>query len=161
MKSKILSVILVMVLFITSYMPASVVRASEIDNRAGVDSAVKIKSFYSNGKTSVAISEEGDLYCWGYNEYGQVGNKTIDNQLTPVKVLENVKEFSMSKRVGYTFGAITSNGDLYCWGYNKYGQVGDGTTTNQLTPVKVLENVKDFSISSNYTSGAIWSYVKI
>lgn len=68
MKSKILSVILVMVLFITSYMPASVVRASEIDNRAGVDSAVKIKSFYSNGKTSVAISEEGDLYCWGYNE---------------------------------------------------------------------------------------------
>ena len=155
MKSKILSVILVMVLFITSYMPASVVRASEIDNRAGVDSAVKIKSFYSNGKTSVAISEEGDLYCWGYNEYGQVGNKTIDNQLTPVKVLENVKEFSMSKRVGYTFGAITSNGDLYCWGYNKYGQVGDGTTTNQLTPVKVLENVKDFSISSNYTSGAI------
>ena len=144
-----------MVLFITSYMPASVVRASEIDNRAGVDSAVKIKSFYSNGKTSVAISEEGDLYCWGYNEYGQVGNKTIDNQLTPVKVLENVKEFSMSKRVGYTFGAITSNGDLYCWGYNKYGQVGDGTTTNQLTPVKVLENVKDFSISSNYTSGAI------
>ena len=155
MKSKILSVILVMVLFITSYMPASVVRASEIGNRAGVDSAVKIKSFYSNGKTSVAISEEGDLYCWGYNEYGQVGNKTIDNQLTPVKVLENVKEFSMSKRVGYTFGAITSNGDLYCWGYNKYGQVGDGTTTNQLTPVKVLENVKDFSISSNYTSGAI------
>ena len=155
MKSKILSVILVMVLFITYYMPASVVRASEIDNRAGVDSAVKIKSFYSNGKTSVAISEEGDLYCWGYNEYGQVGNKTIDNQLTPVKVLENVKEFSMSKRVGYTFGAITSNGDLYCWGYNKYGQVGDGTTTNQLTPIKVLENVKDFSISSNYTSGAI------
>ena len=144
-----------MVLFITSYMPASVVRASEIGNRAGVDSAVKIKSFYSNGKTSVAISEEGNLYCWGYNEYGQVGNKTIDNQLTPVKVLENVKEFSMSKRVGYTFGAITSNGDLYCWGYNKYGQVGDGTTTNQLTPVKVLENVKDFSISSNYTSGAI------
>lgn len=92
MKSKILSVILVMVLFITSYMPGLVVQASEIDNRAGVDSAVKIKLFYSNGKTSVAISEEGDLYCCGYNKYGQVGNKTVDNQLTPIKELENVKE---------------------------------------------------------------------
>ncbi|HAX67481.1 MAG TPA: hypothetical protein DCY04_09760 [Eubacterium sp.] len=40
-----------------------------------------------------------------------------------------------------TVAALTTDGDLYCWGYNDYGQVGNGTTDNQLVPNKILENV--------------------
>ena len=78
------------------------------------------------------MTTNGELYCWGDNEYGKVGNGTRDTQLTPVKVLSSVKCFTAYD----TNKAITANGDLYCWGLNSYGQVGNGTTVNQLTPLK-------------------------
>ena len=40
--------------------------------------------------------------------------------------------------------AVTKNGDLYCWGSNICGQIGNGTTINQLTPTKIMNNVKKF-----------------
>ena len=187
-----------MVLFITSYMPASVVRASEISSSGATNNAasVKIKSFYLSGYNSAAISTDGDLFYWGYdnigddsindlytpvkilesvkefyeyygtyaaittnnalyccgnNMYGKVGNGSTDNQYTPVKILENVREFYNKK---YNSAAITTNGDLYCWGDNSHGQVGNGSADDQYTPVKILENVKEF-YNKKYNSAAI------
>ena len=99
--------------------------------------------------TCRAIMSNGDLYCWGHNENGQVGNGTTEDQRTPVKVLSDVKSASISSG---TVSAITENGDLYCWGHNENGQVGNGTTEDQRTPVKVLSDVKSASISSGTVS---------
>ena len=143
MKSKFMSVILIVVLFIASYMPVSEVTANENDK-------VEIKSI-NLWNTSAAIASNGDLYCWGFNRCGGVGNGATNDQHTPVKVLENVKETVLEND---TTAAITEDGDLYCWGYNKYGQVGNGATDNQLTPVKVLENVKEVYLDF-YTAAAI------
>lgn len=146
MKSKFMSVILIVVLFIASYMPVS-----EVTVTANVgNDKVEIKSI-NLWNTSAAIASNGDLYCWGFNEYGGVGNGATNDQHTPVKVLENVKETVLENN---TTAAITEEGDLYCWGYNKYGQVGNGATDNQLTPVKVLENVKEVYLDF-YTAAAI------
>ena len=142
-----------MVLFITSYMPASVVRASEIgnvdscamdylENKEIINNGVKIKTFYPGGSVSAALTVNGDLYCWGANGHGEVGNGSTEDQYTPVKVLENVKDFYSNYERS---AAITTNGDLYCWGKNGYGQVGNGATADQYTPVKVLKNVKKFN----------------
>ena len=100
---------------------------------------------------SAAITTNGDLYCWGENGDGQVGNGTTVTQTTPVKVLGNVSVVSLG---GYYSAAITTNGDLYCWGLNNYGQVGNGTTINQTAPVKVLGNVSAVSLGY-YHSAAI------
>ena len=151
-----------MVLFITSYMPVSVVRASEIgnvdscamdylENKEIINNDVKIKTFYPGGSVSAALTVNGDLYCWGENDCGQVGNGVTADQYTPIKVLENVKDFYSDHA---RTAAITTNGDLYCWGHNSYGQVGNGSTTDQYTPVKVLENVKKFN-SYNEASAAV------
>ena len=97
-----------------------------------------------------AITENGDLYCWGYNRHGEVGNGTTEEQETPVKVLDNVNSVSYLRGGDRcSVSAITENGDLYCWGYNEYGQVGNGTTKNQTIPVKVLSNVKSVSHFGN------------
>ena len=140
-KYKILSVILIMMLFITSNISVAIVQASGIESRANICDGVKIKSFYSDGYTSAAITEDGELYCWGNNSVGTVGNGTFINQLTPVKILEDVREVFLSSGTSI---AITTNGDLYCWGFNIWGQVGNGTTINQSTPIKILKNVMVF-----------------
>lgn len=105
-----------------------------------IGQVISSESFLGNN-TKAAIMSNGDLYCWGYNRYGQVGNGTTVNQSRPVKVLSDVKSVVSSYYYG-TVAAITENGDLYCWGHNNFGQVGDGITINQSWPVKVLSDVK-------------------
>ena len=111
-----------------------------------------VKKFNINSQ--MALTENGDLYCWGTNDDGQIGNGTYDDQMRPVKVLEKVKEFSRSAG---TSRALTENGDLYCWGENNSGEIGNGTRSTQTLPVKVLEDVDEFaggwSISSALTKG--------
>ena len=116
----------------------------------------KIDSFriYTSrvGHFSAAIKENGDLYCWGNNERGHIGTGDTVHQFTPVKVLSNVKKFTMGSE--HT-AAIKENGDLYCWGSNGRGEVGMGSdNTVQKEPVKVLENIKDVSLGY-WSSAAI------
>lgn len=87
---------------------------------------------------SAAITREGDLYCWGNNGPGQVGNGTAKDQSIPCRVLENVVSITLG---GHSVAAVSKAGDLYCWGYNGHGQVGNGTRKNQASPVKVLSSV--------------------
>ena len=82
---------------------------------------VQAKKFAMGSDHTAAITENGDLYCWGDNSFGQVGMGT-DNviQKEPVKILENIKDISL----GYwCSAAISEKGDLYCWGCNRNGQV--------------------------------------
>ena len=107
-----------------------------------------VESVLMTEDNTMAIMENGDLYCWGSNKYGQVGNGTKESQTTPVKVLSNVKTVFCSHS-GYDVSAIQENGDLYCWGYNGCGEVGNGTKEDQTTPVKVLSGVKTVSCSNS------------
>ena len=88
--------------------------------------------------TSSAVTRDGSLYMWGYNEYGQVGDGTKTNRNTPVKVMDDVVLSASSDSCS---AAITKDRSLYMWGYNKWGQLGNGTTIDETTPVKVLDDV--------------------
>jgi len=143
-KFKVLSVILVIMLFITSNIPVAIVQASGIESRANICDGVKIKSYSNNGNTSVAITTDGDLYCWGYNTPRQIGNDTYVDKTLPVKLLDNVRECFSFWEVN---AAIKKNGDLYCWGIDNYGQLGCGYSSS--IPVKILEKVKNYSLASN------------
>ena len=143
-KYKILSVILILVLFITSNIPVAIVQASGIESRANTCDGVKIKSYSNNGNTSVAITTDGDLYCWGENTPRQIGNDTYVDKTLPVKLLDNVRECFSFWEVN---AAIKKNGDLYCWGIDNYGQLGCGYSSS--IPVKILEKVKSYSLASN------------
>ena len=104
-------------------------------------------------ESSMALTETGDLYCWGHNHVGQVGNGSESEiQTEPVKVMENVSSAAASP-YSYHRAALTENRDLYCWGYNNYGQVGNGEINQQQhTPVKVMENVLSVSVGSSHTA---------
>ncbi|WP_239519320.1 S-layer homology domain-containing protein [Bifidobacterium ramosum] len=91
-----------------------------------------------------AISGDGNLWTWGQGLYGEVGDGSTKNRLAPYKVSGPAKvkqvmyhEHSLFDTVAYTVYALTEDGNLWSWGYNKEGAVGDGTTTNRLTPYKL------------------------
>lgn len=106
-----------------------------------------VASLTSNDGPLAAITQNGDLYCWGSNWFGQVGNDTKDHQTKPVKVLSDVVAVKKSSNMT---AAVTKTGDLYCWGYNEQGQVGNGTigaSADQPTPMKILSDVAWFNVT--------------
>ena len=86
------------------------------------------------------VTAAGIAYCWGRNLEGQLGDGTTMNRLTPVPVQApaGVSFAAVTAGAVHTCG-VTAAGTAYCWGRNVEGQLGDGTTTDRLTPVRVVQ----------------------
>ena len=100
---------------------------------------------------SAAVTKDGDLYMWGSNGGGRLGNGSRTNSYTPVKIMKNVAAVSLGDEHS---AAVTKDGSLYMWGYNRYGQLGNGNTTDSYTPIKIMENVTAVSLGY-YHSAAV------
>ena len=100
---------------------------------------------------SAAVTKDGDLYMWGSNGGGRLGNGSRTNSYTPVKIMKNVAAVSLGDEHS---AAVTKDGSLYMWGYNRYGQLGNGSTTDSYTPIKIMENVTAVSLGY-YHSAAV------
>ncbi|MCL2862085.1 MAG: leucine-rich repeat protein [Firmicutes bacterium] len=105
---------------------------------------VKVVSISAGNEHSLAIDEFGNLWAWGLNNYGQLGEGTTTNRLAPVQISievsgENVKVVSISAGVGHSL-AIDEHGNIWAWGLNNHGQLGDGTRVNKLEPVQILKS---------------------
>jgi len=86
---------------------------------------------------SCAVLNTGAVKCWGANGSGQLGNGTTTQSLTPVNVQNLSGPVSaVSTGYGYTC-ALLRTGGVQCWGGNGFGQLGNGTTAQSLTPVNV------------------------
>ena len=123
-------------------------------------------------RSSCALLDDGIVKCWGRNDFGQLGDSTTTDRKTPTQV----SSFGTGRTaIAITSGlyhscAILDNKSISCWGYNDYGQLGDGTTSTRSSPVTVIniENLDSpVSISSSYyhtclmnNSGSIhcWGY---
>lgn len=73
----------------------------------------KIKQFESCNRNYGAVTENGDLYMWGNNSNGQLGNGTTESSSEPVFVMGNVSRLYLFR---YTAAAVTKDGKLYSWG---------------------------------------------
>ncbi|MEV5571818.1 Ig-like domain repeat protein [Spirillospora sp. NPDC052269] len=85
---------------------------------------------------SLALASNGQVLAWGYNEFGQLGDGTTTERLTPVPVAlpGGVTVTQISAGWGHSL-ALTSHGRVLGWGGNDDGALGDGTTVNRYTPV--------------------------
>jgi alpha-tubulin suppressor-like RCC1 family protein/uncharacterized protein YkwD len=78
------------------------------------------------------------VWAWGLNNLGQLGDGTTTNQLTPVQ-LKNPTGVVAVAGGGYHSLALTGDGTVFAWGNNEHGQLGDGTNSNRSTPVQVAK----------------------
>jgi alpha-tubulin suppressor-like RCC1 family protein len=85
-----------------------------------------------------AVTPQTGLRCWGQNDSGQLGNGKTAGSSIPVKVkgLEGREVISLVSGTKHTC-ALTTSGEVMCWGLNYSGQLGDGKTINSNVPVKV------------------------
>jgi alpha-tubulin suppressor-like RCC1 family protein len=101
-----------------------------------------------------ALTTSSGLKCWGDNEYGQLGDGTTVNNLTPVQVAGPTYGTAVLAAGGHHTCAITAAGGVKCWGANFSGQLGDGTTDLFLFPADVIglsSGVKTLAAGSYHT----------
>ncbi|MEP6493936.1 MAG: hypothetical protein ABJF01_14740 [bacterium] len=87
-----------------------------------------------------AVAVGGAAYCWGVNSVGSLGDGTQTQRLTPTPVLGGLKFQNVSIGDSHACGVtemVGGTNDIYCWGQNSSGELGDGTTTASGTPRKV------------------------
>lgn len=116
--------------------------SSDMSHGVAVDVAglqapvIQITAGYNH---TCALTKAGAIACWGSNTNGQLGAATTAScgtfacSRTPVGVAGLANAGSIAAGFAHTC-AITSDGGLKCWGFNLYGQLGDGTTTDRMVP---------------------------
>jgi hypothetical protein len=127
----------------------------DITSEANLFEGKTISQISAGSDHSLALDSEGQIYAWGSNYYGQLGNGDTTSSNTPVKVDtsgvlagKTISQISAAAVSDYSL-ALDSEGQIYAWGYNLNGQLGNGTTITSNTPVQTnFSNMLDRSITS-------------
>ena len=106
----------------------------------------------AGGDHSLALTIQSNVWAWGRNASGQLGDGTVSNRVTPVAVsgLSNIVTIAS----GYSHSlALDSNGTVWAWGANSLGELGDGSVSNRILPVTVfgLSNVLTIAAGSDHS----------
>lgn len=110
---------------------------------------------YVRGFT-IVLKEDGTVWSTGDNTYGQLGNGTTTSSLEPIQVMLNEKDCLtdiIKIAVGYAHVvALTKNHEIYTWGCNNKGQLGNGTQTYSSRPIKVtnFNNIIDIAAGGDF-----------
>ena len=97
-------------------------------------------SVAAGGVHTIALKTDGTLWAWGDNRYGQlgIGSAETNTQPSPVQIGTDT-DWATIAVGGFNSFALKTDGTLWAWGRNNYGQLGDGTTLDQIAPVKIME----------------------
>jgi len=150
----------------TRLLPTQVLKESD------VTPLTNIKQLAIGTYAMMALDNDGDVWSWGYNPYGQLGTGDGNSAYAAIHVkdeagLGNLSGISAIAMNYYTSAALKSDGTVLAWGNNNYGQLGDGTTTTRLLPVQVgagtLTDITQIALGAQHglarkSDGTVWSW---
>jgi alpha-tubulin suppressor-like RCC1 family protein len=113
-----------------------------------------------------AIKTDGTLWTWGRNTEGQLGDNTTTTRCTPVTTFAGGTNWKQVSGVGSYIAAIKTDGTLWTWGLNSFGQLGNNTATNRCTPVTTFAGGTDWKqvagggshMAAIKTDGTLWTW---
>jgi len=149
----------------------------QVKGSGGVGFLTDVKAIAATAWAGLAVlKEDGTVWDWGYNNFGQLGDDTTTDRWTPVQVTGAGGAGYLTGMKGVSAGflhtvALKNDGTVWAWGYNMYGQLGDNTSDNRTAPVQVkgpggagfLTGMK--AVSAGYahsmalkTDGTVWAW---
>lgn len=121
-----------------------------------VSEGLQITSIGAGKEHTCGLSSSGQAYCWGRDNYGQLGDgSSITDQSSPSAVSGGLVFVSLDIGLNHSCGVVSS-GLAYCWGKNDRGQLGDGgSNSDQSEPISVNGGMSFTSLSAgeNHTCG--------
>jgi alpha-tubulin suppressor-like RCC1 family protein len=134
-------------------------------NPKQVSGLTSIMALSSRGTSSLALRNDGTVWAWGSNTSGQLGDGTKTERSPPVQVPGLYGVISIARGGSYYSLALRNNGSVWAWGSNGYGQLGNGTTTECLSPTQVsgLTGVTSIAAGGEFTmalrgDGTVWAW---
>ena len=122
------------------------------------DPDVRFNAVYSGGQQHYGLTVTGEVWSWGYNNYGQLGHGDTAGRAIAKRIeffVEHdiqIKHIVTGRPNYYDYGCaffLTTQGEVYACGYNSNGSLGNGTNTHQYTPVRcgALANIVSLAVS--------------
>lgn len=111
---------------------------------------IKYHSVSTGSKHTCGISTDGDTYCWGWNESGQLGIGAVDSVQVPTALNAGITFKQISASDSHTCG-VDGEGNGYCWGLNSDGRLGSGGAAVAFVPELVAGDLSFGSMSTGWT----------
>ncbi len=120
---------------------------------------------FAGNSHTIALKTDGSLWVWGLNSQGQLGDGTTVDKHSPVQLGVD-RNWIATGTGGSGYSLMRkSDGSLWAWGGNGYGQLGDGTTNNQASPLQLLIDVNwvststgTFHMTALKSDGTLWAW---
>jgi len=125
-----------------------------------------VDGYWFNNLTSEVFNYRPDIYAWGYNATGGLGDGTVVNRSSPVSVVGGFTDWC-NVSAGYLHGlGVRTNGTAWAWGNGSCGRLGDNTSVNKSSPVSVVGGFTDWcQVSAGNahslgvrTNGTAWAW---
>ncbi|MGY1551577.1 RCC1 domain-containing protein [Microbacterium sp. A588] len=111
---------------------------SSVPVRVEMPAGATVTQVSAGDSHSVALAKNGTAYAWGSNYFGQRGDGKTRDSSVPVRVEMPAEVTVTQVSAAYSHSvAVLADGTAYAWGYNNYGQRGDGKTRDSSVPVRV------------------------
>jgi serine/threonine protein kinase/alpha-tubulin suppressor-like RCC1 family protein len=104
-----------------------------------VETSAQLKTISAGINHTCALTVGGTAYCWGRNNYGQLGDGTVNNHTRPVAVQGAGTLVALFPGASHTCG-VNGSSETFCWGYNVDGQLGNGGRENSAVPIKIQDS---------------------
>ncbi|MDD5537384.1 MAG: two-component regulator propeller domain-containing protein [Candidatus Omnitrophica bacterium] len=124
----------------------------------------KVTAISAGQRYSLVLQDDGIVWAWGENEWGQLGDGTTTNSDVPVQV-RNLSDVIAISAGHYHSLALKSDGTVWAWGDNESGELGNGTTVSSNVPVQVsgLDGIVAIAAGEAHSlalkkDGTVWSW---